>query len=140
MNIIKYSTKRRRRTYTVFPFLSFSEEKEDCDPAVLLEVDEEKGSLPLLSDASAIILDIGLVCIAGVLPQIGFDEETELDSVAAESSCCAKRLLSFCEIFLGIGDYKSGFVSIVVYSKTHQSSSLLSGSLQTHRSVGFLFQ
>lgn len=104
------------QTYIFFPFLPFVE-----DDAALLDM--EKVSLPLatlvvgMSEISDIIFVIGLTSADGTFPQTGFVEEVE-DSAAAESSCCcAKRLLSFCEIFLGIVDYINcnTYISIYIY-------------------------
>ena len=104
------------QTYIFFPFLSLAE-----DDAVLIDVEEV--SLPLaalvvgMSEISDMVLVIGLTLKAGTFPQTGFVEDVK-DSAAVENSCCcAKRLLSFCEIFLGIVDYIicDTYISIYIY-------------------------
>lgn len=59
-------------------------------------------SLRETSATSDMILDMGLTGTAGTLPHTGLVDD---DGVSLASCCCARRLLSFCEIFLGMADY-----------------------------------
>lgn len=70
----------------------------DGDATALL-VDSLRGT----SATSDMILDMGLTGTAGTLPHTGLVVDD--DGVSLASCSCARRLLSFCEIFLGMADY-----------------------------------